>query len=145
VYPPLRKRKITPKICSLCCFFFLVVVLCVCMFFWLKYLKRTVIRILMCCLYSIFVCFARTSCPFLKTNSTIQHITRSFCCFFFSVLFHCSHRSFLSLSHFTREKLCISVYSFSYLLLLLFWFDDDDDDYVYGMHSLICFSLICDR
>lgn len=135
----------------------LIVVLCgrVCVFVSLKYFKRTVIRIVTCCV-CVFLC--EQAVPFYKTNSTIEHITPSFRCFssasFLAFLFHCSHRSVFSLSArlsrilLAKKKLCISpllfflLFLFFLCLLLLFWFDDDC---VYGMHSLICFSLICDQ
>ncbi len=117
--------------------------------FSLKYLKRTVIRILMCCLFvCVFLC--EQAVPFYKTNSTIEHITPSFRCFlFFFFLAFCFivHTGLflsVSLAFYSRKAmhLFFSLSPISFFLLLLFWFDDD---YVYGMHSLICFSLICDR
>jgi hypothetical protein len=93
--------------------------------FSLKYLKRTVIRILMCCLFvCVFLC--EQAVPFYKTNSTIEHITPSFRCFlFFFFLAFCFivHTGlffffFFSLSHFIREKLCI----FFFLSLLFPFF-----------------------
>jgi hypothetical protein len=132
----------------------LIFCMCMCTVFfcvWLKYLKRTVICILMCCLC---VCFTRTSCPFLKqkivrlNTSHVRFVVffLAFCFIVHTGLFSVS----LSLAFYSRKTMHLRFlfFFFSYiLLLLLFWFDDDDDDddYVYGMHSLICFSLICYR
>ncbi len=67
-------------------------------------------------LCAVVVCVLReTNCPFLQKNSTIEHITRSFCCFFLAFLFHCSHRSF-SLS------LCRILLAKSYASPLRFFF-----------------------
>jgi hypothetical protein len=57
----------------------LIVVQCVYVCFSLKYLKRTVIRILLCCRCVYLLC--EQAVPSYKTNSTIEHITPSFRCF----------------------------------------------------------------
>lgn len=53
---------------------------------------------------------------------------------------------FFSVAFYSRKAMHLLYLSFFFFSLLLFWFDDDDDDdCVYGMHCLICLSLICDR
>ena len=141
----LSKQKILRPKNAHCC--------SVCVCFSLKYFKkRTVIRIVMCCV-CVCVCLCEHTVPFYKTNSTIEHITLSFRCFSSSASFlafcfivHTGLFFFPRLSRilFAKKAMHLSLFfSLSlFCLLLLFWFDDD---YVYGMHSLICFSLICDR
>jgi hypothetical protein len=106
----IKKKQNNTKKCSLCCFFCCCCSVCMYVFLAQVFEKDSDTHSYVLSLFFLCVCFARTSCPFLKKNSTIQHITRSFCCFFLAFCFivHTGLFLCLSLSHFIREKLCIS-------------------------------------
>lgn len=115
----LKKTKIRPKMfmmfCFCCCFRVYVR-------FWLKYLKRTVIRIvnvLSLSFFSFFLCvLCEQAVPFEKQivrfNTSHVHFV-----VFFSVLFHCSHRS-VSLCRILFAKSYASSFFFLFLYIVIF-------------------------
>jgi hypothetical protein len=96
---------------SWCCFFFVV---CVCVFLAQVFEKDSDTHTYVLYLFYLCVCVFYANKLSLSNKKQIvrfQHITRSFCCFFLAFCFIVHTGLFflsLSLSHFIREKLCIS-------------------------------------
>ena len=93
--------------------FVVVVVLCVCVFLAQVFEKDSDTHSYVLSLFYLCVCFTRTNCPFLtKKNSTIQHITRSFCCFFLAFCFIVHTGLFFSLCRILFAKSYASPFFF---------------------------------
>jgi hypothetical protein len=139
------KKNLRPK--NAHCVVVIIVVLCVCVFLAQVFEKDSDTHS-----YVLSLCVFCANKLSLSTKKIVRLNTSHvrFVVFFFFFLAFCFivHTGlFLSLSVAFYSRKAMHLFFFFFLLspflLLLFWFDDDD--YVYGMHSLICFSLICDR